>query len=364
MQWLISDEGQESIAALRGVDPLRARAQLPHLSDQQVAAALTQAQHKPRDFPLPLVTVDGIQQATAIEVARRRAERIAASGATRVVDAGCGIGVDAWAFQQAGLTVVAYEADQHTADIARANLPGVDVVTADVTTAELPPGVLYVDPARRRTHHDIAGRPVRINDPNQWSPPWPWVLAQATDRPVVARIRPGMRELPAGAEWHCSSMGRRLVDATVWFGELANTDRRASVHDELWHELVGPAESTAVGAAGAYIVDPDPAIVRSGLVTNAADLADGWLLDEHLAFFTCESVPPPWLGRSMRVVQATTLKDAATDARRLGMRGVTVWARGFPSPPKVGIREHPDGILVLARVGDKRVTRAWLGIAS
>ena len=43
VDWLISDEGRAVIAALRGVDPLRAREVVPDLSAQRVAEALTQA---------------------------------------------------------------------------------------------------------------------------------------------------------------------------------------------------------------------------------------------------------------------------------------------------------------------------------
>ena len=86
IDWLASPAGQATIEALRGVDPLRARARFPDLSADQVAAALTQARHKPAGFPLRLVTADGIQQATPLAVAKRRATRLAQTDAA-VVDA-------------------------------------------------------------------------------------------------------------------------------------------------------------------------------------------------------------------------------------------------------------------------------------
>ena len=53
VEWLTSDEGRAAVAALRGVDPLKARALLPELPAALVASALTQAQHRPEGFPLP-----------------------------------------------------------------------------------------------------------------------------------------------------------------------------------------------------------------------------------------------------------------------------------------------------------------------
>ncbi len=364
VEWLTRDEGKAAIAALVGVDPLLARKLLPALSAEQVTEALTQARHRPADFPLPLVTPTGIQQASPIPVAQRRAARLAASGVPTVVDAGCGIGVDSWALARAGLHVIAYEIDPVTAQVARANLAGLDVEVreGDATATDLPDGILFVDPARRREHSDASGQALRVHDPSQWRPSWDWVLEQARHRPVVARIRPGHRDLPANTEWHCTSMQRRLVDATVWFDGLANTDRAASVHDgHAWHELKGPVEPSHTAKVGAYLIDPDPAIVRSGLVTNAANLVDGHLVDPDLAFITCDQLPPAWLGRAMRVLEPVTLKSVGQVCRRRGLPGVTVWSRGLGKPPQVDLPQSQHAIVVVAAIGRPRAVSAWIG---
>lgn len=351
VQWLASDEGQQVIDRLRDVDPLKARRLFPALSADQISAALTQARHRPAGFPLPLVTSEGIQQATPIPVAQRRAERLAQS-VDAVIDAGCGIGLDAWAFQQAGLQVVAFEKDPHTAAVARAN--GIDVTCADVTQVHLPDLPVYVDPARRRQDRQVSGEAIRTHDPRQWRPPWEWVLTHAS----LARVAPGLREIPQTAEWHCSSIGRTLVDATVWLPPYDRVDRRASVlHRGTWHELTGPAQPATVLPAQQYIVDPDPAIVRSGLVSNI-----GGLLDPHLAFVTMAERPAPWLGRAMQVMEEVPLKHVRAACQRLGMHRVTLWARGFSQPPRLGLKQGTDGIVVAARLGPQRVARAWVGV--
>ena len=365
VDWLTSDEGRAAVMALRGVDPLKARALLPGLPAPLIADALTQAQHRPEGFPLPLVTIDGIQQSTPLDVAVRRARRLADAGVRTVIDAGCGIGTDSWAFAGAGMHVIAYEVDPDTAQVARANLEELDVEVhqGDATLADFPRDVaLYVDPARRRDQRDTQGRPLRIHDPEQWRPAWSWVLGQAQQRPVVARIRPGHRDLPPGTEWHCTSVNRSLVDATAWFPPLALAPRRATVlHGGTWHEVVGSPAPTEAAEVGRFIVDPDPAIVRSGLVSNAAELIGGHLLDTRLAFITCRDRPPAWVGRGMEVLEQTALKRIAATCRRHGIESATVWARGFDTVPRTGLREGRQGIVVAARVGDERRTTVWVG---
>lgn len=351
IEWLASAEGQVAIEALRGTDPLQARRQFPELRVEQVTAALTQARHKPRGYPLPLVTADGIQQATPLPVATRRAARLALT-TDAVIDAGCGIGVDSWAFQQAGITVLAYERDPATAAVARAN--GIEVIVADATETPLPDLPLYVDPARRKAHRQVSGQAIRTHDPALWSPPWDWVVAHAS----LARVGPGLREIPADAEWHCSSINRSLVDATLWFPPRDQVDRRASVlHAGRWHEVTGPAYPARIEPVSEYLLDPDPAIVRAGLVSNI-----GPLIDPDLAFVTGGQAPAPWLGRTMRVLEEVPLKAVPQTCRRLGLRAVTVWARGFRPVPRLGLRDGTDGIVVLARMGPERVARAWVGV--
>jgi hypothetical protein len=203
---------------------------------------------------------------------------------------------------------------------------------------------------------------VRVHDPQRWRPPWSWIVEQSRERPVVARIRPGHRDLPAGAEWHCTSIRRRLVDATVWFPPLAHVPRRASVFDgDAWHELTGPVAPADCGGARTYILDPDPAIVRSGLVADAARMLTGVLLDEHLAFITTDREPPRWMGRSMRVLDEAGVRTAAATCHRLGLPTATVWARGFDRTPPLDLPQGPDAVVAMARLGRERRTRAWVG---
>ena len=92
-----------------------------------------------------------------------------------MVDLGCGIGTDALALLDAGLEVVAVEADPETASIAQANLGDrAEVLVGDAV--ELAPSLLgpgvgaFADPARRTGR----GRSWRVED---LSPPWSFVAS-------------------------------------------------------------------------------------------------------------------------------------------------------------------------------------------
>ncbi|MCB0922526.1 MAG: hypothetical protein KDC08_12030, partial [Actinobacteria bacterium] len=87
----------------------------------------------------------------------------------------------------------------------------------------------------------------------------------------------------------------------------------------------------------------------------------GHLLDTRLAFITCHERPPAWVGRGMEVLEQTTLKRIAATCRRHDIESATVWARGFDSIPRTGLREGRQGIIVAARVGDARRSIAWVG---
>jgi SAM-dependent methyltransferase len=172
-------------------------------------------------------TRDGLEQATRPGVAAHHARRLAATGVRRVIDLGCGIGSDALAFAEAGLSVVAVEIDPHTADLARANLAGrAEVITGDAEA--LGPELIragdavFLDPARRTT----SGRLWRTED---FSPAWAFVSELlAGSRPVGVKLGPALphREIPAGVEAEWVSDHGETVEVCLWAGPGCRPDRR------------------------------------------------------------------------------------------------------------------------------------------
>ncbi|MGE0820107.1 MAG: methyltransferase domain-containing protein [Candidatus Nanopelagicales bacterium] len=337
--WLASDAGRAALAAATAyddsaharaaageagaVDPLRAsaalRRELPGTEPARVAAALTQVRLRRRARPRLgaladhlLLTEDGAEQATRTAVADLRARMYADAGATHVADLGCGLGLDTLAFARAGLAVTAVERDPVVAAIARSNVRalGLDHLVQVVEGDVIDPAVLdralegadaaYVDPARRDTARQKGGRSARIADPADWSPPWSWVEAVAARMPrTAAKVAPGVPHAmtPYGGRTTWTSVDGQLVEAEIAWPALAAGDdvRRARVIRGGDVVALGSAVALddepppLVGPVGAWLHEPDDAVIRAGLVGAVVERCGGRLLDPHVAYVTTDT---------------------------------------------------------------------------
>jgi hypothetical protein len=250
-------------------------------------------------------TRTGLEQATRWPVAVARAERLAAAGARRVADLGCGIGTDSLAFARAGLAVVAVESDPATAEVARANLDGlsrVEVVTGSALDQDLSTvDAAYCDPARRTS----GGR--RIFTTAALSPPWEFARGLLESVPfAVLKLAPGLPHdlIPDGVEAEWVSVDGDLVEAALWSPALATVPRRATVFRAGSRTaLVGPGTRAAgIGAVRRYLFDPDGAVTRAGLVAEFASTVDGSLADPAIAFVYAGSPASTPFARCLEVV--------------------------------------------------------------
>jgi len=345
---LTTPTGREALAAaaelpegdpLAAAEKLRARGFPPGLA----AAALTQTDLRRRarakfgaDAGEMFFTRAGLEQATRATVARRRAERLAAAGATRVADLGCGIGADTIAFARAGMRVLAVDADPATAAVAAANVRALglgDRALVEARDATATPLVaveaVFCDPARRTS----GGR--RVFDPRAYSPPWDFVTALPARVPnTVLKLAPGIDHalLPAGAEGEWVSVDGDVVEAAAWCGPLAEVPRRATVirHDVV-HVLTGSgAEQAPVGPLGEFFHDPDGAVVRSHLVSELAALTNGTLLDETIAYVTTDSDVSTSFAKRYRVVDRLpiALKRLRAELKRRDIGALQILKRG------------------------------------
>lgn len=250
--------------------------------------------------PRMLVTKDGLEQATRLEVASHHAGRFQASGVHSVVDAGCGIGGDSLAFAGLGLRVHAIEADEATAALATYNLaPFEDVAVSlgDATTEDLSAWeALWIDPARRNAKR-------RLSDPDDWSPSLTWVWEQAKNKPTGVKLAPGMDRslIPPNTEASWVSYNGSVVELVVWSGVLARPDitRSALVISSRGTVDLTAAEDSPdqpVGPLHEYLYEPDGAVIRARLIGDVARSVDATMLDSTIAYFSAPTVAhsPAW----------------------------------------------------------------------
>ncbi|MGX6602779.1 class I SAM-dependent methyltransferase [Micromonosporaceae bacterium Da 78-11] len=351
---LRTPDGVKALAtasAVAGGDPLAAASAMrAHgVPPDLAAAALTQTELRGRAVGKfgpgaaeMFFTRAGLEQATRAVVADRRAARLAAAGVDRLADLGCGLGSDAMAAARAGISVYAVEADPLTAALAAANVSAaglsglVAVECADAMSVPVEKfDAVFADPARRR-----AGRG-RVFDPRSYSPPWDFVAGLADRVPrTVLKLAPGIDHdlLPPGAEGEWVSVDGDLVEAAFWCGPLAGVPRRATVlRGGGVEQLTGTGLVAAgVGAVGAFLYDPDPAVVRSHLVAEFATAIGGRLADPEIAYvYTDVPVETPF-GRRLEITDVLpfSLKRLRTLLRERQVGRLEIRKRGSALEPE------------------------------
>lgn len=393
---LLRPEGWALLDRLAAYDPATAMALGQRLraaghDPATVSAALTQSRLRAqaRDkfgdaADRMLLTASGLEQATRRQVAAHHAARYVAAGATCVADLGCGIGADSMALAEAGLAVIAIERDPTTAAVAAVNLrpwPRAVVRCEDVQEgllAHLPVAgpfgaadAAFVDPSRRAAS---GGGQRRVLDPRKATPPWSFVLDLASRLDAVGcKSAPGIPHdlIPPGTEAQWVSVDGDVVEAGVWFGRLARPHvRRAALllaGDQV-HEVTDagtdPRTSTAatpVGAVGAVLYEPNPAVIRAGLLGQVAAQVNGRLLDPTIAYVSADALVPTPLARSYEVLDvfAFGLKPLRAWAREHRIGRITIKKRGTAVDPDVLRRQlrlsgDEEATIVLTRVAGKQ----------
>lgn len=248
-------------------------------------------------------TRDGLEQATGEAVACYRAGRFA--GRDRLADLCCGIGGDLIALAGAHEVMAVDRDPVHLAmAVANASVYGVAdrvrPVEADVRAASLDDSDgVFIDPARRTG----AGR-LRTGESE---PPLDWAQALAAHVPAVGiKAAPGLDHdrVPPGWELELIATGTDLKEAALWSPALATTPRRATIlSGDAIHTLSAlPGESVPVVAPGAWLLDPNPAITRAGLVEELARALGAAKIDDRIAFLTAEEPIATPFARTLRVV--------------------------------------------------------------
>lgn len=344
--WLVSVDAAPTLEAAESEadpDSLGAAERLRRLTTpERAAAALTQASLRRRAVAKfgeraaeLFLTADGLEQATRTDVARWRAERFAAAGVTRVVDLGCGIGADALAFADAGLDVIAVEADRATAVLAGANL-GRPVLVGDAT--ELAPGLLtdrtavFLDPARRTA----SGRTWRVQD---LSPPWDFATGLLSGRLGCVKAAPGLPSafLPAEVAAVWVSHRGDLVETSLWSGIGVPGSRTGLLlpsGDELG---AGVRSEPPLGPIASWLYEPDPAVIRAGAIAALADRLGARALARGIAYLVADEVTSTPLAAAFEVLDVLPFDERTLRAwvRDHGVGTLEIKVRGLDVDPAV-----------------------------
>ncbi|MEU1972092.1 class I SAM-dependent methyltransferase [Microbacterium sp. NPDC019599] len=358
----------------RTVSRLRAAGHSPGLVSAVVGQARlrTRAHAKFGEFAeRMLFTRAGLEQATRLGISARHAARFRAAGATSVADLGCGIGGDALGLAALGLKVVAVDADEVTAAIAAYNLApfGDDVSVRHARAEDAVEGLdveaYWLDPARRTAGHSETSR----TRPEDWSPSLDWVFDLASRHPTGVKLGPALDRalLPPDAEAQWVSAEGSTIELVVWTGMLARDGvRRAAlvVRGESAWELTGgtDAEDEPVRALGAFIHEPDGAVIRARLIGDVARSLEAGMIDEHIAYLTSDAPLTSPFVASFRVREElpADTKKLAKALRERGIGRLEIKKRGVDIDPaalrkSLALRGDESATLIVTRIGQKRV---------
>ena len=274
-----------------------------------------------------------LEQASGEMVARHRASRF--EGSSVVFDLACGLGGDALELA-ARAEVIAIDRDPLRLELLRANAKAlgvgdrIDLVRADLrrTCWRFPTrAAAFFDPSRREGHRRL--RSIRAYDP-------PLSLLEGW-RPYVrglgAKVSPALdlAEVESlGCEVEFVSVRGELKEAVLWFGEMRTTHRRATILPGPHTMSGGDEPPPALGALSPYLMEPDPAILRAGLVRHLGRDLGAWQVDRSLGFLASDRALATPFARCYRVLEVLpfSLKRLHATLRGMGVGRVTLKKRG------------------------------------
>ncbi|GAS95085.1 SAM-dependent methyltransferase [Mycolicibacterium canariasense] len=305
-----------------------------------------------------LFTDEALQQCTAEPVARHRAARLAGR---RVHDVTCSVGAELAALRDTTAVLLGSDLDPVRLAMARSNVAGVQLCRADALVPVTRDTVVVADPARRS-----AGR--RRFDPRDYTPALDLLLEVYRGRDLVVKCAPGidfgqLGELGFHGEIEVCSLGGSVREACLWSAGLATAERRATLLDRGEQVTDADPDDCAVAPAGRWIVDPDGAVVRAGLVRQYGTRHGLWQLDPDIAYLSGDELPDGVRGFEVlaeigfdekRLRRELSARDAG--AVEILVRGVDV------DPDALRRRLKPRGAerfsVVITRIGTGAASRA------
>jgi SAM-dependent methyltransferase len=309
-------------------------------------------------------TRDGLEQATPEAVALHRAVRF--ESWPSVFDLGAGLGGDTLALARRA-TVVAVDRDRLRLRVLQVNAArlglGESVRPIEADLLHLPlrfprSGAAFSDPGRRR-----AGR--RLQGVQAYEPPFhvvvEWIPRLAG---LAVKVSPAVRldevaHLPCEIEF--VSLDGELKEATLWFGDLRRGVRRATVLPD-GATLEGSEEpDLSPGPLESYLLEPDPAVLRAGLVKTLGALLGAHPIADDIAFLSLDEPRQSPFVRTFRVRESSPfrLKSLQAWLDREGVGRLTIKRRGSAVEPdeiarKLRLEGDQEALVILTRHGGRQ----------
>lgn len=300
------------------------------------------------------------EQATHPHIAAHHAQPF--RGCRHVLEICSGAGVDSAALAEVADSVTSFEADAHTAAIARGNLARTGLTNVTVMNAEWPHAMptnvdgVWADPSRRTERG-------RLRTGTQYAPP---LASIPTARVVGIKVGPGDVVDDAGYVSEFVGYGRECRERILWRSSHI-TERTVTLVDAgvrwSWTKEFAPI----VVPQAAILIEPHNAIVASGGVgTFFAEIGAG-VFDPHIAYGAMNAEPPasPWYDVYIvvKIDRGVSVRRIQESIREFGWGPTTIFKkRGWERDPedlRRSLRFHgttSGGVVLVMRVGDGHQT--------
>lgn len=263
-----------------------------------------------------------------------------------VIDLCCGIGSDSLAFLGTASHVTGIDLDPVRVEMARLNAAVLkspaQFALGDARTfqPDVPDAIVFYDPARR----DDEGN--RLHHVERYEPPLSLIRQWDAFR-IFVKLSPGVQLDQVheyGGYVEFISVNGDLKEALLSAFPRAKAKSDQTVQAALlteeavyhWGHADEPPE-IRLSDPDAWLIEPDPALIRAGLVTDAAQVWGGMQLDDTIAYITASAPPEtPW-ARAWRVLDwmPFNIKRLRDYLREHGVSTITVKKRGTVVTPEV-----------------------------
>lgn len=311
-----------------------------------------------------LFTEEALEQATAGAVAAHRAARLVGMA---VHDVTCSVGTELAALRQRASQVVGSDLDEVRLAMAAHNVagdgPAVLLCRADALRPVTRSAAVIADPARRS-----AGR--RTFHPRDYTPALDDLLEVYADRDLVVKCAPGIdfdlvRRLGFDGEIEVTSLGGGVREACLWSPGLSSlgVTRRATILDRAEEITDAESDDCSVAAAGRWIVDPDGAVVRAGLVRHYGARHGLWQLDPAIAYLSGSELPPGVRGFEVIAELGFTERAMRQELSARDVGALEILVRGVSVDPdilrsRLRLRGSQRLSVVITRIGAGNASRA------
>ncbi|AZA11256.1 class I SAM-dependent methyltransferase [Corynebacterium gerontici] len=303
-----------------------------------------------------LMDTDSAQQATHPLVSKARAATIAAAlPGARVADVTCSIGAEMPALAEHGLNAVGSDIDHTRLQMARSNV-NAPFIQADALQPCVNAEVMIADPARRAN-----GK--RIWKPEDLLPPLPALLERWQHSAVAVKCAPGLDYSFWDGGVQVVSVDGGVKELCLYSNNILQGRQALVLSSTGKMETINSSDPSDIELSDArrFIIEPDGAIIRAGLVRHFAHKANLSMLDEHIAFLTGDHIPAGCSG--FPYIEQVSLKQLKPALKAHDCGSLEILVRGVDVDPdqlrkKLKLRGTRPMAVVIARVGEGKASHA------